>query len=288
MSYGIKYIWVRRQHKYFMYYVYKFLDKNNNIIYIGKTQNLTRRIREHLNGNGHLDKDCYDEVVNIYYIEFKNINDMNLFEIYCISKYNPKYNTVYLTELTLKFELLEPEWVMYDTDKLNRYKLTPKGQCVVFGIRDENTIKQILEYLENKEYRYSYLKARNYCLFTLGLFAGNYFGDILQLKISDIINKNCKIKNKIAVKRGISDRHTTIELNQQTKTALFRYIKTLDSYNLDDYLFSTRQSKPLSRVQAYRVIKQIEKDLNLDTKLGTLSFRKTAQYNDIRNKILNI
>lgn len=47
-----------------MYYVYKFLDKNDNILYVGKAKELLRR----LNGHNHLPKECYDSVEKIEYL----------------------------------------------------------------------------------------------------------------------------------------------------------------------------------------------------------------------------
>ena len=38
--------------------VYRFLDKNNNIIYVGKAKNLKSR----LNSHNHLSEKCYDEI----------------------------------------------------------------------------------------------------------------------------------------------------------------------------------------------------------------------------------
>ena len=71
--------------------VYRFLNKNNEIIYIGKATELIYRLKNHR----HLGKKCYSEIKNIEYIQFKTKGDMELAEIYFISKYKPKYNEVY-------------------------------------------------------------------------------------------------------------------------------------------------------------------------------------------------
>ena len=59
------------------YFVYRFLDKTGNILYVGKTVNLTRRIlsHEHLN----------DEVKSIEYLECKSEADMGWKEVYYIN-----------------------------------------------------------------------------------------------------------------------------------------------------------------------------------------------------------
>lgn len=70
--------------------VYKFLNKNNEIIYIGKTTDMINRMRLHFYG---INKDdWHNEVYKIEYTVLPNISDINIYEIYLISKYIPKYN----------------------------------------------------------------------------------------------------------------------------------------------------------------------------------------------------
>ena len=70
--------------------VYRFLNKNNEIIYIGKAKDLTLR----LNSHSHLPKECYDEKHSVEFVEFDTADDMDFAERYYIMKFNPKYNTV--------------------------------------------------------------------------------------------------------------------------------------------------------------------------------------------------
>ena len=68
--------------------VYRFLDKDEKIIYVGKTKQLNNRMR----GHKHLPDTCYKECRWIEYIQFKNESEMGIAEIYFINKYKPKYN----------------------------------------------------------------------------------------------------------------------------------------------------------------------------------------------------
>lgn len=61
------------------YYVYRFKDENNNIIYVGKTTNLDQRFKKH----EHLTKN----VKSIEYIEYETESDMSWKEIYYINLY---------------------------------------------------------------------------------------------------------------------------------------------------------------------------------------------------------
>lgn len=74
--------------------VYRFLDKDNNIIYVGKTQNISNRMTQHFSGNGHLLMECYRQVKKIQYIQCENEADMSIKEIYFINKFKPKYNNI--------------------------------------------------------------------------------------------------------------------------------------------------------------------------------------------------
>ena len=70
--------------------VYRFLNKDNEIIYVGKAKNLKNR----LSGHKHLPDECYKERMRIEYIKFNSEDDMNFAERYFIMKLNPRYNTI--------------------------------------------------------------------------------------------------------------------------------------------------------------------------------------------------
>ena len=71
-----------------MYYLYEFLNENNEIIYIGKATNLIERLR----GHNHLPKECYKLTKDIRYTELNNESDMHILELYLINTIHPIYN----------------------------------------------------------------------------------------------------------------------------------------------------------------------------------------------------
>lgn len=91
------------------FFVYRFLDKNQNIIYIGKTNSLNSRIAIHFN-NGHLPNRCYEVVHKIEYIETISISEMNVYEIYLINKHRPFYNRINNNGDSFTFQLPDKEW----------------------------------------------------------------------------------------------------------------------------------------------------------------------------------
>ncbi len=70
-------------------YIYKMINKNNEIIYIGKTINIDQRLRQHMMDK---DKKWFKTVSKIYYAECLNKTDMDIYEIYYINKLNPLHN----------------------------------------------------------------------------------------------------------------------------------------------------------------------------------------------------
>ncbi|MGL5642021.1 MAG: nucleotide excision repair endonuclease [Paraclostridium sp.] len=73
-------------------YVYRFINSNENIIYVGKTNNLDRRYVQHFNKKGHLPSECYNSVWKIEYIKTDTELNALLLETYYINKYRPQYN----------------------------------------------------------------------------------------------------------------------------------------------------------------------------------------------------
>lgn len=93
--------------------VYRFLDKDNETIYIGKTRDLNDRIKSHY----HLPIDCYQSVCKIEYKKFNSLVEMDVAEIYYIQKFSPKYNTEHSNRGKISFlipEIEEIDWIRLD------------------------------------------------------------------------------------------------------------------------------------------------------------------------------
>lgn len=96
------------------YYLYKFLDNKNQVIYVGKTENIKNRMMTHFTSSGHLPKECYQSVANILYTEFNSGVDMDIYEIYYINKYKSKYNTESKYESnSTNFTFSDVKWETY-------------------------------------------------------------------------------------------------------------------------------------------------------------------------------
>lgn len=102
-----------------MFYIYKYV-LNNDIVYIGQTQDLHRRIQNHSKEIGLGD----NNKIEIYYSQVPNKISMDIYEYLLIKKYKPKYNKQYNNDIEVLCSLdKEPTWILYIEPKnLNKEK----------------------------------------------------------------------------------------------------------------------------------------------------------------------
>jgi predicted GIY-YIG superfamily endonuclease len=94
------------------YYIYKFLDINDNVIYVGQTTNMEKRMYQHKKYN-YRNFELYSNIYKIRYAEVESDYHMNIYEIHYICKYNSKYNTEFKTNNKRLFDIPEVEWKLY-------------------------------------------------------------------------------------------------------------------------------------------------------------------------------
>lgn len=108
-------------------YVYRFLDSNLKPIYVGKTNNLDRRFKQHFT-KGHLPKKCYDSVYSMEYIKVNSELNALLLETFYINKYRPQYNKLNKTYKAtsiddVNLKEIKDNWKVY---KIVNHTLSPK------------------------------------------------------------------------------------------------------------------------------------------------------------------
>ncbi len=90
------------------YFVYKFIGKNNEVLYVGQTIDVDRRMQEHKGKIWDLEKD------HIEYARCENMADMCLYEMYYINKLHAKYNDSLVYNVEPSFILPELNFQIYD------------------------------------------------------------------------------------------------------------------------------------------------------------------------------
>lgn len=126
-------------------YIYKFINYENEIIYVGKTGNIMQRIKHHFSNSGHLPQECYEQVLKIFYADVSSKYNAELLETYFINKYHPKYNNSkkYKKETEdIEVDIVEPEWKEFLFVRT----------FTVFGGKCIEKIKTFPPYIENSSF----------------------------------------------------------------------------------------------------------------------------------------
>lgn len=130
-------------------------------------------------------------------------------------------------------------------------------------IRDREDIEAIKSVLTN----------RNRLMFIMGVSLGLRITDLLSLKIGDV-----RGKDKVIVKEEKTRKNRPITLSETVKAEIAQ-LEGKDS----DFIFKSRQggNKPISRVQAYRILNDAAEKAGVKDKIGAFgchSLRKTFGY----------
>lgn len=135
-------------------------------------------------------------------------------------------------------------------------------------IREKETIRKIERFFKNKN-------DRDHILFLLGIYTGLRISDILSLKVRDLRGKEY-LTIKPQKTRKKSNNGTTIEIHQELKKALKRYLKGKPS---NEYVIKSRvgENKAITRERAYMILQEAAKEFDIDS-LGCHSMRKTMGY----------
>ena len=136
-------------------------------------------------------------------------------------------------------------------------------------IRDKQKIKNLMGYLQGKSPKYA-------LLFSFGLNTGLRVGDIIKVKISDIVTDKMQFKEYFVLKEKKTGKEKKIKLNESIKKQIKDFLADKEIH-IEDYLFKSKKGGNISRFQAFRVLKKAATDLGIEN-FGTHSMRKTWGY----------
>lgn len=131
-------------------------------------------------------------------------------------------------------------------------------------IRDTDILKNIERFLKES-------KTRNYIMFLLGIYTGLRVSDIIKLRVKDVAGKS-----HLIIRENKTGKNKRVQINPVLKKALKSYIA---DKHPNEYLIRSKKgkNKPISRTQAYRILKDVANHFDLD-EIGTHSMRKTFGY----------
>lgn len=106
-------------------YVYRFLDSDEEILYVGSCGDLKQQLRQHFE-HGHLDESCYSNVLYVDYAEFTSRTEAYMYEQYEIAMLQPYYNIsdkiFEKVDLTFLELVKTPDWKRLYTDSNYGYR----------------------------------------------------------------------------------------------------------------------------------------------------------------------
>lgn len=118
---------------------------------------------------------------------------------------------------------------------------------------------------------------RNYLFVSICLNTALRVRDVLSLKWSDVLNtSDGKIKQYISITEAKTQKTAVIKINSSICRALRLYIK--HSNQDGEYLFSARNGKPITRADAFYIVKTAGEAIGLEHKISPHSLRKTFGY----------
>ena len=299
-----------------MYYVYRFLDKSQNVIYVGKSkQELEVRFSGHL----HLPPECYALVHKIQFISCKTESDMSIKEIYYINKYRSNdhhfYNLLDTTEIP-KSIVFDDKWKMYKgslpahfsrsinykkgytTQKEVRYNKDgsvdkrknnkEKGvSSYVEGFNSKEVdliVNYLIDEINNAENNnQEQIRFRNLVIFVLGINLPIKSAELLPLKYGNLFDKKDNLKCfEFMLGRQHNDKKIKIPLNSAVSNILKAYRKKYGlSYRCDsdNNLFESRERGPVRPRNWWRILNDASKSVGIDKNIGVESLRKTYGLN---------
>jgi integrase len=138
-------------------------------------------------------------------------------------------------------------------------------------IRDKKKAKALAKY---------YLKLgklRNHCLIVIAMNTGLRISDILSLRWSDVYDEeNDTVKDKVSLIEKKTGKSKSVALNKAVGRAIRKHLS--NPHQPTSFLIENPQTqKAISRVQAYRVIRDAAEALGLG-RVSCHSLRKTFGY----------
>lgn len=133
-----------------------------------------------------------------------------------------------------------------------------------------------------KEFKRYYLdyhpNPRNYTLIVVGLNTALRINDLLHITRQMVCQGN-EIRDHITVTEKKTGKENRIYLNQEVKSALSAFF-AITGEEQNPYIFHTGRSvdAPLSRCQAYRIIREAAEAVGLGDHISCHSLRKTFGY----------
>lgn len=138
-------------------------------------------------------------------------------------------------------------------------------------IRRLEDIKSLENYfLEKREYR-------NYLFVVICLNTALRVRDVLNLKWTDIMNViKLEMKEHISIYEMKTGKYTEVYINRQIRKAVRLYIAECGIKG--EYIIANRSGQPISRSQAFKIVRKAGQNCGIKENISCHSLRKTFGY----------
>ena len=191
------------------------------------------------------------------------------------------------------FEIVKPERKPETTsltDLPDRQKYTAEtGHMAVQPLRTAEEIEKAKEYFLNKPERYKGQNIRDWCIFIFGINLARRAGDLLHLRVHNVLNSDGTVREKICIKEQKTGKSAIMIVTPTIKDALELYLSGKKNINPSEPLFPSRVKdkagnyKAMTVTNFYLKMQGLKEELDLSVPLGTHSMRKTWAYQLLKN-----
>ena len=137
-------------------------------------------------------------------------------------------------------------------------------------IRNKGQLKQLASFfIKRGEYR-------NHLLLVFGIHTALRISDILRLKWNDVCDENGNFHTHLIITERKTGKQKRIALNN----AIIKALELYSPHKRGEFLFvSNRKSlAPISRVQAWRIMRTAAEKIGIDVRVSPYSLRKSFGY----------
>jgi integrase len=149
-------------------------------------------------------------------------------------------------------------------------------------IRDKKKVKELMDYYKNRG------QIRNYVLIVLGIYTALRISDLLRLRWEDVYDfESNGFRDTFSITENKTGKSKTVALNKGSLQSL-RLYKLCKPISPEEPIFASEKnnSKAISRVQAYRIIRAAASAIGV--RASCHSLRKTFGYHAWRGGVAPI
>lgn len=149
-------------------------------------------------------------------------------------------------------------------------------------IKEMETVQELKDY-----WRIVKPNKRNYLLTTMALNTALRISDLLELHYSDVYcYAEHRVADHIIVRENKTGKTNCIYINDELR-ATVESLANCEDHNSHDWLFASHKypGTPLSRFQAYRIVREAADAINIGRSVSPHSLRKTFGYHAWQNGV---